>query len=75
MSPCSVPLPSPSASPAEAGEALQTSAVRLELPMHPQVGAVEQILNEEHELIMTNSVPVDEGIASMTSRVSEALAE
>ena len=54
-------------------EALQTTAVRLELPMHPQVGAVEQILNEEHELIMTNSVPVDEGLASMSSRVSEAL--
>lgn len=61
--------------PAEASEALQTAAVRLELPMHPKVGAVEQILNEEHELIMTSSVPVDEGIAAMTSRVSEALAE
>ncbi len=59
--------------PAEAGEALQTTTVRLELPMHPQVGAVEQILNEEHELIMTNSVSVDEGLASMTERVSEAL--
>ena len=58
-----------------AAEALQTAAVRLELPMHPKVGAVEQILNEEHDLIMTKSVPVDEGIASMTSRVSEALAE
>lgn len=59
--------------PAEAAEALQTTAVRLELPMHPQVGAVEQILNEEHELIMTNSVAVDDGLAEMTSRVSEAL--
>jgi multiple sugar transport system substrate-binding protein len=49
--------------------------VRLELPMHPKVGAVEQILNQEHELIMTKSVPVDEGIAAMTSRVSEALAQ
>jgi len=61
--------------PAGATEALQTATVRLELPMHPKVGAVEQILNEEHELIMTKSVTVDEGIASMTSRVSEALAE
>lgn len=59
--------------PAEATEALQTATVRLELPMHPNVGAVEQILNEEHELIMTNSVTVDEGTAEMTSRVSEAL--
>ncbi|MBN1922464.1 MAG: sugar ABC transporter substrate-binding protein [Anaerolineae bacterium] len=61
--------------PSEATEALQTVTVRLELPMHPKVGAVEQILNEEHELIMTQSVSVDEGIASMTERVSEAMAE
>jgi multiple sugar transport system substrate-binding protein len=39
--------------PAEATEALKTTTVRLELPMHPNVGEVEQILNEEHELIMT----------------------
>jgi multiple sugar transport system substrate-binding protein len=61
--------------PAEASEALQTTTVRLELPLHPKVSAVEQILNEEHELIMTNSVSVDEGIANMTRRVTEALAE
>jgi multiple sugar transport system substrate-binding protein len=61
--------------PPGAAEALQTTTVRLELPMHPKVGTVEQILNEEHDLIMTGSVPVDEGIAEMTSRVSEALAE
>ena len=56
-------------------EALQTATVRLELPMDPNVSAVEQILNEEHELIMTESVTVDEGLAEMSSRVSEALAE
>ncbi len=61
--------------PAEAAEALQTTTVRLELPMHPKVGAVEQILNEEHDLIMTNSVSVNEGIAEMTSRVSESLGQ
>ncbi|MBN2004238.1 MAG: sugar ABC transporter substrate-binding protein [Anaerolineae bacterium] len=61
--------------PAEAAEALQTVTVRLELPMHAKVGAVEQILNEEHELIMTESVSVDEGIASMTERVSAVLNE
>ncbi|MBN1992115.1 MAG: sugar ABC transporter substrate-binding protein [Anaerolineae bacterium] len=61
--------------PPGATEALQTATVRLELPMHPKVGAVEQILNEEHDLIMTESVPVDEGIASMTSRISEALSQ
>jgi multiple sugar transport system substrate-binding protein len=61
--------------PPGAAEALQTVLARLELPMDPKVGAVEQILNEEHELIMTGSVTVDEGIASMTKRVSEALKE
>ena len=59
--------------PAEAAEALQTTTVRLELPMHPNVGEVEQILNEEHDLIMTNSVSVQEGIDEMTSRISEVL--
>ncbi|KAB8140079.1 sugar ABC transporter substrate-binding protein [Chloroflexia bacterium SDU3-3] len=61
--------------PAGIDEALQTTTVRLELPMNPKVSAVEQILNEEHELIMTGSVPVDEGLAEMTRRVSEALAK
>jgi multiple sugar transport system substrate-binding protein len=56
-------------------EALQTKVVRLELPMHPKVGAVEQILNEEHDLIMTGSISVDDGLAEMSSRVSEALKE
>jgi len=59
--------------PAGAAEALQTVTVRLELPMDPNVGAIEQILNEEHELIMTESVTVDEGIAEMTERAQEAL--
>ncbi len=57
--------------PEGAAEALQTTTVRLELPMHPQVSAIEQILNEQHDLIMTESVSVEEGIAEMTRRVSE----
>ena len=59
--------------PAEATEALQTTTVRLELPMHPSVGEVEQILNEEHELIMTNSVSVQDGLEEATSRIRDAL--
>ena len=59
--------------PAETSEALQTTTVRLELPMDPNVGAVEQILNEEHDLIMTESVSVDDGLAEMSARVSAAL--
>jgi multiple sugar transport system substrate-binding protein len=61
--------------PAGATEALQTTTVRLELPIDPNVSAIEQILNEEHELIMTESVTVDEGIAEMTQRVGEVLGE
>ena len=61
--------------PTEAEEALQTAAVRLELPMHPNVGAYEQILNQEHELIMTNSVSVEDGIAEINRRVAEEIEE
>jgi multiple sugar transport system substrate-binding protein len=57
--------------PAEATEALQTSTVRLELPMDPRVGSIEQILNEEHELIMTMSVSVEDGIAEINRRIAE----
>lgn len=59
--------------PAEATDALQTTTVRLELPMHPSVGEIEQILNEEHELLMTNSLSVEEGLAETTDRISEVL--
>ncbi len=56
--------------PAGASEALTTAAVRLEIPLDPNVSIFEKILNEEHDLIMTNSVSVDEGIANMNSRVA-----
>ncbi len=59
--------------PAEASEALKTTTVRLELPMHPNVGEIEQILNEEHDLIMTGSVSVQGGLDEMTSRVNKVL--
>jgi multiple sugar transport system substrate-binding protein len=61
--------------PAEAAEALQTTTVRLELPMHPQVGEIEQILNEEHDLIMTRSYSVGEGLDEMTDRIREVLGD
>ena len=57
--------------PEGAADALQTTTVRLELPMNPLVSSIEQILNEEHDLIMTESVTVDEGLAEMTRRVNE----
>ncbi|HEY9054401.1 MAG TPA: sugar ABC transporter substrate-binding protein [Rectinemataceae bacterium] len=56
-------------------EALGTVMVRLELPLHDKVAVIEQILNQEHELIMTGSKPVDQGLADMSKRVKEALAK
>lgn len=61
--------------PKDCVEALETKTVRLELPMHEKVSVIEQILNEEHELILTESISVDEGLANMTKRVKEALAQ
>ena len=43
--------------------------------MRPNVGAYEQILNQEHELIMTNSVSVEEGIAEINRRVAEEIGQ
>jgi len=56
------------------GEALATKTVRLEMPMHPKAAIIEKILNEEDELIMTESKTVDQGLADMSRRVKEALA-
>jgi len=56
-------------------EALTTVKVRLEMPMHDKVAIVERILNEEHELIMVGAVTVDKGLADMSRRVKEALAQ
>jgi multiple sugar transport system substrate-binding protein len=61
--------------PKECAEALKTAVVRLEMPMHEKVTIIDQILNEEHELIMTESVSIDEGLANMSRRVKEALAQ
>lgn len=59
--------------PAGATEALETVSVRLEIPLDPNVSSYEKILNEEHDLIMTKSVSVDEGIANMNSRVASEI--
>ncbi len=59
---------------AASAQALATKTVRLELPMHPKVAVIEKILNEEDELIMTESVSIDQGLADMSRRVKEALA-
>jgi multiple sugar transport system substrate-binding protein len=56
-------------------DALATKTVRLELPLHPKVAIIEKILNEEDDLIRTESVSVDQGLADMSRRVKEVLAQ
>lgn len=55
-------------------EALNTTAIYLEMPLSSKASEIESILNEEHDAIMTYSKTVDEGIASMNERVGELLA-
>ena len=59
---------------AESLEALNTTAVYLEMPLSDKASDIESVLNEEHDAIMTYSKTIDEGIADMNSRVSEILA-
>jgi hypothetical protein len=43
--------------------------------MDPLVASVEQILNEEHELIMTRSISVEEGIEEINRRIGDLMEE
>lgn len=54
-------------------EALQTAQIYLEMPLHAKAGEIETVLNEEHTEIMTGNKSIEEGLASMNSRVSEVL--
>jgi multiple sugar transport system substrate-binding protein len=56
------------------GEALATKTVRLELPNHPKAADIDKILSQEHELIVTGSESIDQGLANMSKRVKETLA-
>lgn len=55
-------------------EALNTTAVYLEMPLSSKASEIESVLNEEHDAIMTYAKSVDDGIASMNERVGEILA-
>lgn len=59
----------------ESKKALETVKTYLEMPVNAKSSAVETILNEEHDLIMTGSISVDDGLIEMGKRVSEALAK
>lgn len=61
--------------PADAGsvEALQTSNLYLEMPVHEKSAEMETILNEAHDNIMTGNSTIEEGIAAMNEKISAIL--
>jgi multiple sugar transport system substrate-binding protein len=55
-------------------KAFNPNVVKPDGPVGPNAAAIGTILNQEHQLIMTDSKSVDDGIAEMESRVkSEVL--
>lgn len=56
-------------------DALVTSNVYLEMPANDKSSEIEEVLNNEHDLIMTESESVDEGIQNMNDGVQAILAE
>ena len=55
-------------------KAFNHDVIKLDAPVAPNTAAIGTILNQEHQLIMTGSKSVDDGIAEMESRVkSEVL--
>ena len=53
--------------------ALETAKVYLEMPLHPQAGEIEVVLNEEHTEIMTSQKAVADGLAAMERRIADIL--
>ncbi|MGN6199369.1 ABC transporter substrate-binding protein [Humibacter sp.] len=57
-------------------KAFNPDVIKLDAPVAPNTAAIGTILNQEHQLIMTGSKSVDDGIAEMESRVkSEVLGQ
>ena len=54
-------------------EALNTTAIYLEMPLSDKASEIETILNTEHDAIMTESETIDEGIANMNEQVQALL--
>jgi len=54
-------------------EALNTTAIYLEMPLSDKASEIETVLNTEHDAIMTGAETVDEGIASMNEQVQAIL--
>ena len=51
--------------------ALLPTSIALEWPIGEGVNEIKTIVNEEHTLIMTRELTVDEGIAEMEERAAE----
>lgn len=56
-------------------EALITSHLYLEMPVNDKSSEIETALNEGHDLIMTESMTVDEGIAKMNEDVQAVIGQ
>ena len=54
-------------------EALNTVAIYLEMPLSDKASEIEQVLNTEHDAIMTGAETIDEGIANMNEQVQAIL--
>ena len=51
--------------------ALLPTAISLEWPIGEGVNEIKTIVNEEHTLIMTREVSIDDGIKAMEERAAE----
>lgn len=56
-------------------EAIAADNFVLECQMIPQAGALEQIIAEEHDLIMLGANSIDDGLANMAKRVNDLLSK
>ena len=61
--------------PEDVGQVYEKTTFVLEAPMSDDAGTAETILNEEHSLIMTGNISVEEGLAEATRRMAEARAQ
>ena len=53
--------------------AFNPDSVSLEWPMHPLSGAIDAILNQEHQLIMVGESTIDAGIRRMGERAAREI--
>jgi multiple sugar transport system substrate-binding protein len=61
--------------PSGSASAFDYHSISFEAPTDPKAGMVGTILNEEHSLVMTKSITLDQFIHNMNNRVGEVLDE